>query len=49
MPELPTPDSKHPARRAAWRSMDAVARGDKRAWVDGFADDGLVQDPPSRA
>jgi ketosteroid isomerase-like protein len=25
--------------------MDAVARGDKRAWLDNFADDGLVQDP----
>ena len=45
MPELPAPDSKHPARRAARRSMDAVARGDKRAWLDNFADDGLVQDP----
>jgi ketosteroid isomerase-like protein len=45
MPELPAPDSKHPARRAAWCSMDAVARGDKQAWLDNFADDGIVEDP----
>jgi ketosteroid isomerase-like protein len=45
MSELPRPDSKHPARRAAWRSMDAVARGDKQAWLDNFADDAIVEDP----
>jgi steroid delta-isomerase len=45
MLELPSADSKHPARRAAWRSMDAVARGDKQAWLDNFADDAIVEDP----
>jgi hypothetical protein len=45
MPELPGPDSKHPARLAAWRSIDAVARGDRQAWLDNFADDAVVQDP----
>ena len=45
MPELPGPDSKHPARLASWRSIDAVARGDKRAWLDNFADDAIVEDP----
>lgn len=45
MPELPSSESKHPARLAAWRSMDAVARGDKRAWVDNFSDDAIVEDP----
>jgi len=49
MPELPGPDSKHPARLAAWRSMDAVARGDKQAWLDNFADDGLVEDPVGKS
>lgn len=45
MSELPGPDSKHPARLAAWRSADAVLRGDKQAWLDNFADDAIVQDP----
>ena len=45
MSELPSSDSKHPARRAAWRSIDAVARGDKQAWLDNFADDAIVEDP----
>ena len=45
MSQLPSPDSEHPAQRAAWRSMDAVARGDKQAWLDNFADDALVEDP----
>ena len=49
MPELPSPDSKHPARRAAWRSMDAVARGDKQAWLDNFADDGFIEDPVGKS
>lgn len=37
--------SEHPARAAAERSMDAVHRKDKRAWLDNFADDALVEDP----
>ena len=45
MSELPSADSKHPARLAAWRSIDAVARGDKQAWLDNFADDAIVEDP----
>jgi ketosteroid isomerase-like protein len=45
MSELPAPDSKHPARRASWLSMDAVARGDKQAWLDNFADDAVLEDP----
>ncbi len=45
MPELPSPDSKHPARLAAWRSMDAVARGDKQAWLDNFSEDAVLRDP----
>ena len=45
MAELPGPDSEHPARLASWRSIDAVARGDKQAWLDNFADDAIVQDP----
>jgi ketosteroid isomerase-like protein len=45
MSELPGPDSKHPAKLAAWRSIDAVARGDKQAWLDNFAEDALVEDP----
>ena len=49
MPELPSPESKHPARRAAWRSIDAVARGDKQAWLDNFADDAIVEDPVGRS
>ena len=49
MAELPRPDSKHPARRASWVSMDAVARGDKQAWLDNFADDAIVQDPVGKS
>ena len=45
MSELPNPESKHPARLASWRSIDAVARGDKQAWLDNFADDAVVEDP----
>ncbi len=37
--------SEHPARAAAQRSMDAVHQKDKRAWLDNFADDALVEDP----
>ncbi|MDH3687394.1 MAG: nuclear transport factor 2 family protein [Myxococcales bacterium] len=49
MPELPGPDSKHPARRAAWVSMDAVARGDKQAWLDNFAEEASVEDPVGKS
>lgn len=35
----------HPARLAAQRSMEAVHRKDKEAWVANFADDGVVEDP----
>ncbi|MFT5695407.1 MAG: steroid delta-isomerase [Myxococcota bacterium] len=45
MAELPSADAKHPARLAAWRSIDAVARGDKQAWLDNFAADAIVEDP----
>ena len=45
MSELPGHDSKHPARLASWRSIDAVARGDTRAWVENFADDAVIEDP----
>lgn len=36
---------EHPARLASQRSMDAVHRKDKQAWVDNFADDAIVEDP----
>ncbi len=36
---------EHPARTAAMRSMAAVAAGDREAWLAGFADDALVEDP----
>jgi ketosteroid isomerase-like protein len=36
---------EHPARAAARRSMDAVQRGDRRAWLDNFAADAVVEDP----
>ena len=49
MSRLPTSDSKHPAQRAAWQSIDAVARGDKSAWLDNFADDALVEDPVGKS
>src|SRR3990170_6210870 len=39
------PDASHPARLAAQRSAAAVARGDKRAWLDLFAEDAVVEDP----
>lgn len=45
MARLPGPDSTHPAQLAAWRSTDAVARGDKQAWLDNFADDAVIEDP----
>ena len=37
--------SEHPARAAAQRSMEAVHAKDKQAWVDNFAEDGIVEDP----
>jgi len=49
MPSLPSPESTHPAQLAAWRSIDAVARGDKQAWLDNFADDAIVQDPVGKS
>jgi len=39
------PDADHPARRAARRSMAAVAAGDKDGWLDLFAADACVEDP----
>ena len=36
---------EHPARLASRRSIDAVHRGDRQAWIDNFADDGVVEDP----
>jgi steroid delta-isomerase len=35
----------HPARAAAARSMDAVARGAKDEWLALFAADAVVEDP----
>jgi steroid delta-isomerase len=49
MPELPSPASKHPAKRASWISMDAVARGDKQAWLGNFAEDAIVEDPVGKS
>jgi ketosteroid isomerase-like protein len=37
--------NEHPARAAAARSMEAVHRKDKQAWLDNFAEDALVEDP----
>jgi ketosteroid isomerase-like protein len=39
------PAAEHPARLASQRSMDAVHRKDKQAWVENFADDAIVEDP----
>ena len=49
MSRLPSEDSKHPAQQASWRSMEAVARGDKRAWLDNFAADAIVEDPVGKS
>lgn len=38
-------DEEHPARRAGLLSQRYVARGDREAWLDLFADDAVVQDP----
>jgi steroid delta-isomerase len=39
------PDGDHPARRAAQRSMAAVAAGHKADWISLFTRDALVEDP----
>lgn len=39
------PDGDHPARRAAQRSMAAVAAGRKDEWLSLFAPDAVVEDP----
>ena len=39
------PATEHPARAAARRSMEAVHRKDRQAWLDNFADDAVVEDP----
>lgn len=41
--------AEQPARAAARRSMEAVHRKDKKAWLDNFADDAVVQDPVGRS
>lgn len=38
-------DTDTSARAASLRSRDAVQRGDKKAWLSLFCDDGVVQDP----
>jgi len=37
--------TEHPARVASHRSMDAVHKKDKQAWLDNFAEDAIVEDP----
>ena len=37
--------NEHPARLASQRSMEAVHKKDKQAWLDNFADDAVVEDP----
>ena len=39
------PDGDHPARRAAQRSMAAVAAGRRSDWIALFTRDALVEDP----
>jgi steroid delta-isomerase len=39
------PDGDHPARRAAQRSMAAVAAGRRADWIGLFTRDALVEDP----
>jgi steroid Delta-isomerase len=39
------PDGDHPARRAAQRSMAAVAAGRRADWIGLFTPDALVEDP----
>lgn len=38
-------ETEHPARAAAARSMDAVHRHDRQAWLDNFAEGAVVEDP----
>lgn len=42
-------DSKHPAQRAAFMSIDRVSHRDKQGWLDLFADDAVVQDPVGKS
>ncbi len=35
----------HAARLASQRSMDAVHKKDRAAWLENFADDAIVEDP----
>jgi steroid delta-isomerase len=37
--------NEHAARLASQRSMEAVHKKDKQAWLDNFADDAVVEDP----
>ena len=39
------PDSDHPGRLAARRSLAAVAAGDIEAWLAVYTPDALVEDP----
>lgn len=39
------PDGDHPARRAAQRSMAAVAAGRRDEWLGLFAPDAVIEDP----
>ena len=39
------PTGEHPARAASRRSMDAVVCKAKKAWLDLFAPDAVVEDP----
>ena len=36
---------EHAARLASQRSMDAVHKKDRAAWLDNFSDDAIVEDP----
>ena len=45
MPTLPDDFAPHPARDASLASMQAVEAGDKAAWLELFAEDGVIQDP----
>ncbi len=36
---------EHPARAAARRSMEYVHAKDRKAWIDNFADDAVIEDP----
>lgn len=37
--------TQHPARVAAWRSMNATCRGAKEEWLSLFAPDAVIEDP----